>query len=102
MAGKSMCGESRKKLTERSRAILVVHPNNPTGFLRPAERNADVELALRKEAHGHCFPMRCSSTYTLDGSHHASFAGNAPSAYLHAERTFETRRSSADESSMAF
>jgi alanine-synthesizing transaminase len=65
-----------KKLTERSRAILVVHPNNPTGsYVRPKEmRMLSWMCARRRMA---IVSDEVFLDYTLDGSTHISFAGNA-------------------------
>jgi aspartate/methionine/tyrosine aminotransferase len=65
-----------KKLTERSRAILVVHPNNPTGsYVRPKEmRMLSWMCARRRMA---IVSDEVFLDYTLDGSPHSSFAGNA-------------------------
>ena len=65
-----------KKLTERSRAILVVHPNNPTGsYVRPKEMRMLSWLCARRRMALVCDEVFLD--YTLDGSHHSSFAGNA-------------------------
>ena len=65
-----------KKLTERSRAILVVHPNNPTGsYVRPKEmRMLSWMCARRRMA---IVADEVFLDYTLEGPPHASFAGNA-------------------------
>ena len=65
-----------KKLTERSRAILVVHPNNPTGsYVHPKEmRMLSWMCARRRMA---IVSDEVFLDYTLDGAQHASFAGNA-------------------------
>jgi len=65
-----------KKLNERSRAILVVHPNNPTGsYVRPKEMRMLSWLCARRRMA--IVADEVFLDYTLDGSHHASFAGNA-------------------------
>jgi aspartate/methionine/tyrosine aminotransferase len=65
-----------KKLTERSRAILVVHPNNPTGsYVRPKEmRMLSWMCARRRMA---IVSDEVFLDYTLEGAPRASFAGNA-------------------------
>jgi alanine-synthesizing transaminase len=64
-----------KKLTERSRAILVVHPNNPTGsYVRPKEMRMLSWLCARRRMA--IVSDEVFLDYPLDGSHHASFAGN--------------------------
>ena len=64
-----------KKLTERSRAILVVHPNNPTGsYVRPKEMRMLSWLCARRRMA--IVSDEVFLDYTLDGSHHISFAGN--------------------------
>jgi aspartate/methionine/tyrosine aminotransferase len=65
-----------KKLTERSRAILVVHPNNPTGsYVRPKEmRMLSWMCARRRMA---IVSDEVFLDYTLEGPPHNSFAGNA-------------------------
>ena len=65
-----------KKLTERSRAILVVHPNNPTGsYVRPKEmRMLSWMCARRRMA---IVSDEVFLDYTLKGAPRASFAGNA-------------------------
>jgi len=64
-----------KKLTERSRAVLVVHPNNPTGsYVRPKEmRMLSWMCARRRMA---IVSDEVFLDYTLEGSPHTSFAGN--------------------------
>jgi aspartate/methionine/tyrosine aminotransferase len=65
-----------KKLTERARAILVVHPNNPTGsYVRPKEmRMLSWMCARRRMA---VVADEVFLDYTLEGPPHISFAGNA-------------------------
>jgi aspartate/methionine/tyrosine aminotransferase len=64
-----------KKHTERSRAILVVHPNNPTGsYVRPKEMRMLSWLCARRRMA--IVSDEVFLDYTLDGSHHISFAGN--------------------------
>ena len=64
-----------KKLTERSRAILVVHPNNPTGsYVRPKEmRMLSWMCARRRMA---VVSDEVFLDYSLEGASRTSFAGN--------------------------
>ena len=65
-----------KKLTERCRAILVVHPNNPTGsYVRPKEMRMLSWMCARRSLA--IVSDEVFLDYALDGSHHTSFAGNA-------------------------
>jgi alanine-synthesizing transaminase len=65
-----------KKLNERSRAILVVHPNNPTGsYVRHKEmRMLSWMCARRRMA---IISDEVFLDYTLEGAPRTSFAGNA-------------------------
>jgi len=65
-----------KKLTERSRAILVVHPNNPTGsYVRPKEMRMLSWMCARRSMA--IVADEVFLDYTLQGPPHPSFAGNA-------------------------
>jgi alanine-synthesizing transaminase len=65
-----------KKLTERSRAILVVHPNNPTGsYVRPREMRMLSWLCARRRMA--IVADEVFLDYTLDGVARGSFARNA-------------------------
>src|SRR5579884_368756 len=62
-------------LTERSRGVLVVHPNNPTGsFVKAEEAGALSMLCARREMA--VIADEVFLDYALDGSEPASFAGN--------------------------
>lgn len=62
-------------LTERSRGVLVVHPNNPTGsFVKGEEASALSMLCARRDMA--VIADEVFLDYVLDGSEPASFAGN--------------------------
>jgi len=65
-----------KKLTERSRAVLVVHPNNPTGsYVRPKEMRMLSWLCARRRMA--IVADEVFLDYTLEAPPHGSFAKNA-------------------------
>ncbi len=65
-----------KKLTERSRAVLVVHPNNPTGsYVRPKEMRMLSWLCARRRMA--IVSDEVFLDYSLDGAPSASFVANA-------------------------
>jgi aspartate/methionine/tyrosine aminotransferase len=65
-----------KKLTERSRAVLVVHPNNPTGsFVRAKEMRALCWLCARRGMA--VVADEVFLDYTLEGTAHGTFAKNS-------------------------
>ncbi len=65
-----------KKLTERSRAVLVVHPNNPTGsYVSPKEMRALNWLCARRRMA--VVADEVFLDYTLEGAAHGSFAKNS-------------------------
>src|SRR5579864_6249770 len=62
-------------LTEKSRGVLVVHPNNPTGsFVKAEEASALSMLCSRRDMA--VIADEVFLDYVLDGSEPASFAGN--------------------------
>jgi len=62
-------------LTDRSRGVLVVHPNNPTGsFVKPEEAAALSMLCARRDMA--VIADEVFLDYLLDGTEPASFAGN--------------------------
>jgi alanine-synthesizing transaminase len=64
-----------KKLTERSRAVLVVHPNNPTGsYVKPKEMRALCWLCARRRMA--VVADEVFLDFTLEGPPRASFANN--------------------------
>ncbi len=64
-----------KKLTERSRAILVVHPNNPTGsYVRPKEMRMLSWLCARRRMA--VVADEVFLDFTLEGPPRESFANN--------------------------
>ncbi|SRR5258706_1919273 len=65
-----------KKLTERSRAVLVVHPNNPTGsYVRPKEMRALSWLCSRRRMA--VVSDEVFLDFNLEGPPQTSFASNS-------------------------
>ena len=67
----------RKKITARTKAIVLINPNNPTGVLYPKQVLLDVAEIARK----HDLTVVSDEIYdrlVMDGKTHVSFAAAAP------------------------
>lgn len=70
-------GDIRAKITDRTKAIVLINPNNPTGVLYPAEILAQVaEIAREKDLL--VFSDEIYDRLVMDGLEHTSFASLAP------------------------
>ncbi|MBE6567901.1 MAG: aminotransferase class I/II-fold pyridoxal phosphate-dependent enzyme [Ruminococcaceae bacterium] len=70
-------GDIRKKITARTRAIVLINPNNPTGALY----SKDVLLAIAQVAREHRLLIFSDEIYdrlVFDGASHTSVAALAP------------------------
>ena len=70
-------GDIRAKITDRTKAIVLINPNNPTGVLYPAEILSQVaEIAREKDLL--VFSDEIYDRLVMDGLEHTSFASLAP------------------------
>jgi alanine-synthesizing transaminase len=71
----------RKKITKRTKAIVIINPNNPTGALYPKELVGDiVEIARKNELI--IFSDEIYDRLVLDGLEHTSTASLAPDLFV--------------------
>lgn len=71
------CDDIRSKITERTKAIVLINPNNPTGILYPRE----ILLRLAEIAKEHGLLVFADEIYdrlVMDGLKHTSIAALAP------------------------
>lgn len=69
-----------KKTTDRTKAIAIINPNNPTGALYPKELLQQiVEIARRHELI--IFSDEIYDRMVMDGSEHISIASPAPDLF---------------------
>lgn len=70
----------RKKITRRTKAIVIINPNNPTGALYPKEvLEGIVEIA--RQYHLIIFSDEIYDRLVMDGSEHISIASLAPDLF---------------------
>ena len=70
----------RKKITDRTKAIVIINPNNPTGALYPKEvLNEIVEIA--REHQLIIFSDEIYDRLVMDGEKHVSIASLAPDLF---------------------
>ena len=70
----------RKKITDRTKAIVIINPNNPTGALYPKEvLNEIVEIA--REHQLIIFSDEIYDRLVMDGEKHVSIASLAPDVF---------------------
>jgi len=70
----------KKKITPRTRAIVIINPNNPTGALYPKDLlNEIVELARKHELV--IFSDEIYDRLVMDGAEHVSVASLAPDLF---------------------
>ncbi len=72
--------DMEKKITERTKAIVIINPNNPTGALYPKELlEGIVEIARRHELM--IFSDEIYDRLVMDGEQHISIASLAPDLF---------------------
>ena len=72
--------DMEKKITDRTKAIVIINPNNPTGALYPKEiLEKIVELARRH--HLMIFSDEIYDRLVMDGEEHTSIASLAPDLF---------------------
>jgi len=70
----------RKKITPRTKAIVLINPNNPTGVLYPRELLLDIaEIARQNELM--VFADEIYDCLVMDGKEHTAFASLAPDLF---------------------
>lgn len=72
--------DMRSKITSRTKAIVLINPNNPTGALYPDEVLADIAQVARE----HELLIFCDEIYDrllMDGKKHTSIAALAPDVF---------------------
>jgi len=70
----------RKKITSRTKAIVIINPNNPTGALYPKELLLEI-TALAREHDLIIFSDEIYDRLVLDGLEHVSTAALAPDLF---------------------
>ena len=70
-------GDIRAKITDRTKAIVLINPNNPTGVLYPAEILSQV-AEIARENDLLVFSDEIYDRLVMDGLEHTSFASLAP------------------------
>lgn len=70
-------GDIRAKITDRTKAIVLINPNNPTGVLYPAEILTQV-AEIARENDLLVFSDEIYDRLVMDGLEHTSFASLAP------------------------
>ena len=67
----------RRKITEKTRAIVLINPNNPTGVLYPAEVLEEI-VQIAREHELLIFSDEIYDRLVMDGLEHVSIASLAP------------------------
>jgi alanine-synthesizing transaminase len=74
-------GDIRKKITKRTKAIVIINPNNPTGALYPQELVGEIaEIARKNELI--IFSDEIYDRLVMDGLKHTSTAALAPDLFV--------------------
>lgn len=72
--------DMRKKITDRTKAIVIINPNNPTGALYPKEVLMDI-VKLARENQLMIFSDEIYDRLVMDGEEHVSIASLAPDLF---------------------
>lgn len=72
--------DMRKKITNRTKAIVIINPNNPTGALYPKEVLEQI-VELAREHHLMIFSDEIYDRLVMDGEKHISIASLAPDLF---------------------
>ena len=70
----------RKKITSRTKAIVIINPNNPTGALYPREVLQQI-VDVAREHHLIIFSDEIYDRLVMDGAEHISIASLAPDLF---------------------
>lgn len=70
----------RKKITDRTKAIVIINPNNPTGALYPKEVLLDI-VNIAREHHLAIFSDEIYDRLVMDGDEHISIASLCPDLF---------------------
>lgn len=72
--------DMRKKITDKTKAIVIINPNNPTGALYPREVLQDI-VQLAREHQLIIFSDEIYDRLVMDGEEHISIASMAPDVF---------------------
>ncbi len=70
----------RKKITDKTKAIVIINPNNPTGALYPRELLEDI-VKIARENQLMIFSDEIYDRLVMDGEEHVSIASLAPDLF---------------------
>ncbi|MDD4370644.1 MAG: aminotransferase class I/II-fold pyridoxal phosphate-dependent enzyme [Anaerostipes sp.] len=70
----------KKKITNRTKAIVIINPNNPTGALYPTEVLQEI-VNVARENHLIIFSDEIYDRLVMDGEEHISIASMAPDLF---------------------
>ena len=73
--------DMRRKITDRTKALVIINPNNPTGALYPKEVLQKI-VDLAREHHLIIFSDEIYDRLVLDGKTHTSIASLAPDLFV--------------------
>ncbi|VTS22228.1 pyridoxal phosphate-dependent aminotransferase [Streptococcus pseudoporcinus] len=71
----------KSKITDRTKAIVVINPNNPTGSLYPKELLEDI-VAIAREHQLIIFADEIYDRLVMDGGEHVAIASLAPDVFF--------------------
>lgn len=72
--------DMRRKITDRTKALVIINPNNPTGALYPKEVLQQI-VDLAREHHLIIFSDEIYDRLVMDGKQHISIASLAPDLF---------------------
>ena len=72
--------DMRRKITDRTKALVIINPNNPTGALYPKEVLQQI-VDLAREHHLIIFSDEIYDRLVMDGKEHISIASLAPDLF---------------------
>lgn len=70
----------KKKISDRTKAIVIINPNNPTGALYPREVLMEI-VKIAREHHLIIFSDEIYDRLVMDGEEHVSIASLAPDLF---------------------
>ena len=73
-------GDIRSKITDRTKAIVIINPNNPTGALYPKEVLEEI-VKIAREHQLIIFSDEIYGRLVMDGEEHVSIASLAPDLF---------------------